>query len=583
MSLANIHDELHLKLLTDNNSLLVLEYAKILFKTRFGYIYSGRSTSPPNAASPANLSAEKRVLNFQDVSQDNVTEFMNEILKAQKVPDWMHGRFLFLCPQSALKQLKNGLDEAQDDLLKWTAGLVDFTPNNEWHYRSLRKTYSPSDPSQQNSVETNAILVFVNASLSKDNITVKETLVIISILANHVFDSPALKVYYEVILSLAFVEQQLRTAAYNDASSIMLNNSKPITDDTSLTQALVPFTETLFNGHFHYNWGQTPSDYLDNGSYLKINADALGYFDAGKTDGVDSFVKDTLLKGITIPDWTSDSAISDIVGTFTEIVTNDSDTRSWIPINLDKKYDDHTGVHNSLRVSAVAVYYTYSQRLYDGRVAKIAYIFWMGMIYEKPPLQTVVYNDMIKQLYDNLHNSMSAVSTDGLTSDKAGLITLLSRCASSKFNTFGYEFKGSSTKPRDSNGGEVYGVECFGEFNDVTGPNISKWATDEIFKDHTFSFFSTVPLLQSQLNQQIISWLTKNTDITSGNNWDIQTFSKSYSDPSDSSKLLKTSAVAFFANGSLTESGFISKSNFFYYMGVYYVADDSSDSDSGDV
>jgi hypothetical protein len=78
---------------------------------------------------------------------------------------------------------------------------------------------------------------------------------------------------------------------------------------------------------------------------------------------------------------------------------------------------------------------------------------------------------------------MIQVSTDKLTSDKAGLITLLSRCASSRFKSeFGYDFNGRSTTPTNSNGDEVYAVECFAEFKDVTNSIVSAWTKDNIFK-----------------------------------------------------------------------------------------------------
>ena len=75
------------------------------------------------------------------------------------------------------------------------------------------------------------------------------------------------------------------------------------------------------------------------------------------------------------------------------------------------------------------------------------------------------------------------VFTDNITSNKAGMIILLSRCASSKFKSeFRYDFNGSSTTPSDSNSDEVYGVECFAEFKDVTESNVSAWTKDTIFK-----------------------------------------------------------------------------------------------------
>ena len=72
------------------------------------------------------------------------------------------------------------------------------------------------------------------------------------------------------------------------------------------------------------------------------------------------------------------------------------------------------------------------------------------------------------------------VFTNNIMSSKAGMITLLSCCASSKFKSeFGYDFNGS---PSNSNGDEVYGVECFAEVKDVTELNVSAWTKDKIFK-----------------------------------------------------------------------------------------------------
>jgi hypothetical protein len=69
-----------------------------------------------------------------------------------------------------------------------------------------------------------------------------------------------------------------------------------INDDASLTIALEPYTELLFQNKFSYQWGDDPKDYPDGESYLKVDADALGYFEGGKSDKVADFVKSKLLK-----------------------------------------------------------------------------------------------------------------------------------------------------------------------------------------------------------------------------------------------------------------------------------------------
>ena len=152
------------------------------------------------------------------------------------------------------------------------------------------------------------------------------------------------KVYYEIITPLMAARCGLKTDAYNQASLVMNNISlaspttdrhnipwnlqkKAITDDTSLTDALEPYTETLFKNQFSYKWGGGPTDYTNDRSYLKMTADELGYFEDGKTDGVDALVKNTLLKwvsalwimhhgdepglrrGVSLPDWTSSMSI----------------------------------------------------------------------------------------------------------------------------------------------------------------------------------------------------------------------------------------------------------------------------------
>ncbi|KAG2339388.1 hypothetical protein BDR05DRAFT_967920 [Suillus weaverae] len=556
--LAQVQDELQLTLTINMNKLLgnsftiksssqlstvVHQYAILVFKKQFGYDYNGTSTTPSDATSLANLTAADGICSCTDGKQDHVGDFMKRMLNAQNVPDWTH-------------------DQAQCDLLDWTNDLVNVTTRDNWRHIAFVQTYNPQDESKQNSIQANAILVFVNGSLTIDDVTAIKTVVYY------------VGVYYEVITPSVAARQNLRTDAYEKASSDM-NNNKAITDDKSLTTALKSYTETLFKDQFSYKWGGNPSDYTDGGSYMKVNADALGYFEGGKTDGVGAFVKNTLLTGVSLPDWISDTVISDVVSMFTTIITYDPYNGSWSSLNVDKMYNDSNGVHNSLEVNAVVVYYLDSKTIDNGTTVKIVYVFWMGMFYEKPSPATVVYNDMIKQLYANLHSAMGDVSTDDLISNKEGLITLLSRCASSKFKSdFGYDFSDNSTTPSDSNGDEVYSVECFGEFKDVTKDDVSSWTKDKIFKNDTFSFFTSVPVLESQLDDQIFWRLTQDTVPTIDNNWGIAKYNRSHSHPSDSSKLIETAAAIFYANGLLSESENTVKSNFLYYMGVYYVAND---------
>ncbi|KAF8894185.1 hypothetical protein CPB84DRAFT_1782928 [Gymnopilus junonius] len=214
------------------------------------------------------------------------------------------------------------------------------------------------------------------------------------------------------------------------------------------------------------------------------------------------------------------------------------------------------------------VFYSYSKTLYDGRVVKITYIYWMGMIYEKLPLRTVLYNDMILQLFNHLHDSMPSVPSDDLTSDKEGLITLLSRCESVNFKSaFKYDFKGNSTNPSDNNCDEVYGVAVFGEFEEVSESIISQWTKEEIFKDNTFSFFNSVPAIKTKLDQQIAFWLTQNGGTTQDNNWGHEKFAKLYGHPSDSSKELHTRVFVSYANASLRGMGQKGTQTFFTIWG----------------
>jgi hypothetical protein len=71
--------------------------------------------------------------------------------------------------------IKNYSDQAQTDLLSCIEGLVDKKTGNDWQYIDLRQTYDPEDESNQNSIRTNATLVFVNGSLTVDVITAIQT------------------------------------------------------------------------------------------------------------------------------------------------------------------------------------------------------------------------------------------------------------------------------------------------------------------------------------------------------------------------------------------------------------------------
>ncbi|KAG1769919.1 hypothetical protein EV702DRAFT_1250043 [Suillus placidus] len=513
-TLAQVQDELQLKLTININKLLgnpfPIKSSSQLSTVVHQYAILMQLPLPTSLL---------RMVSAPDGKQDHVGDFMKRMLNGQNVPDWMH-------------------DQTQCDLLNWTNDLVNVTTLDDWQDKAFVQTYNPQDESKQNSIKANAILVFVNGSLTIDDVTAIKTVVYY--------------VYYEVITPLAAARQNLRMDAYEKASSDM-NNNKAITDDKSLTTALKSYTENALQGPIFLQVGRRP---------LGLYRWWVVY------EGVFRF----LTGNVTLPSLTLS------ISSPPHMITYEPYNGSWSNLKVDQPYDNSNGVHNSLEVNAVVVYYMDSKTIDNGKTVKICYIFWMGMFYEKPPPATRVYNDMIKQLYDNLHSAMGDVFTDDLMSNKEGLITLLSRCASSKFKSdFGYDFSDNSTTPSDSNGDEVYSVECFGEFKDVTKDDVSSWTKDKIFKNNTFSFFTSVSDLKSQLDDQIVSWLTQNTATTTNNNWGIDTYNHSHSS-SDSSKLMETAAVTFYANGLLSESGMTVKSNFFYYMGVYYVADDS---DSG--
>ncbi|KDR76809.1 hypothetical protein GALMADRAFT_210663 [Galerina marginata CBS 339.88] len=487
-----------------------LQRAMVLFQSQYGYNFTGTSSMPPDAIAPIKLSAADVESKIIDKDPEPVTKFLKKILANQNVPSWVH-------------------DKAEEDLLIGTKDIVFSPGDSTWKSKPLHKIYYPDDTSQSNSIQTDAIFFYINLSH-----TVHEKLVNESIVA-YVGD-------------------------------------KSITDDKLLAQALGPFTGKYFEDQFNYQWGQNPPDFTDDGTYLKANSEALGYFEDENTSGVESFVKDTLLSSFSIPEWTANAVVSDIIDQFTSIITSQIDGRSWPQVKINQPFHDQLGVHNSLYVNAAVVYYSYAKTLFNGGVVKISYVFWMGTIFEKLPLKTVIYTAMITQLFNNLRDSNKVDSND-LPSNEEGLQSLLSRCAFSKFKgTFGYDFKGSSTKAKDSNGDELYGVESFGRFDDVTDESVATWTKAQIF---------SVPALKSKFDEQTVFWLTKNASKTTDNNFGNDTFLRSYPHPLDSSKILNTKAAVFYANASQTESGFNVQTNLFYYMGIYYVANDAESDDDG--
>lgn len=95
---------------------------------------------------------------------------------AQSVPVWMHGNFSLNSPVLPLLTRCHP-DQAQDDLFNWTNDLVHVTTWNDWQHIALVQTYNPKDESEQNSIQTNATIVFVNGSLTIDDVIAIETVV----------------------------------------------------------------------------------------------------------------------------------------------------------------------------------------------------------------------------------------------------------------------------------------------------------------------------------------------------------------------------------------------------------------------
>ncbi|KAF8882627.1 hypothetical protein CPB84DRAFT_1750863 [Gymnopilus junonius] len=218
----------------------------------------------------------------------------------------------------------------------------------------------------------------------------------------------------------------------------------------------------------------------------------LGYFKDGEISTMDDFMRE-LLKDISITKWIIADVVSNINVQFMTIIQDNVISHSWPNVKIDMLFYNLAGDHKSLNENVIIVFYSNSKTLYDGRVIKITYIYWLGGIYKMLPLSTVVYNDMILQLFK--HQA-----------------------------TFKYDFKGNSTDPSDNNGDKVYGVAVFGKFNDISDSIISQWSKGKIF---------SVLALKTKLDEQIVYWLTENTSTMQDNNWGNEKFVKSYNHPSD--------------------------------------------------
>ena len=88
----------------------------------------------------------------------------------------MHGKFSLNSPVLPLLTRCHP-DRAQDDLFNWTNDLIHVTTWNDWQHIALVQTYNLKDESEQNSIQTNATMVFVNGSLTIDDVIAIETVV----------------------------------------------------------------------------------------------------------------------------------------------------------------------------------------------------------------------------------------------------------------------------------------------------------------------------------------------------------------------------------------------------------------------
>ncbi|KAH6903423.1 hypothetical protein BKA70DRAFT_1300949 [Coprinopsis sp. MPI-PUGE-AT-0042] len=379
----------------------------------------------------------------------------------------------------------------------------------------IAKVYTPSDLSTANPVKGDLIVAFFTDSAGAPHKTIELGFA---------------AVYYDVPASLEWAKFQMRLNAYKAASTGLANGKQS-------------YSKQEFARDFSYQWGQNPPDFVDDGQYTMAQSVALAYFEDGKTDKMESFVRNKILEGASVPAWAEANVVKALVDTTTTKLSIEPNTRSWSVNKYDKTYDDPKGNDGSFRVNGVFISYTSSQ---------IAYVFWLGESYTKPALKAIVYSDMISELFNNLHSAMSQVPTSGLKADKQGLLELLDRCGKAQFKFYtSYEFKGNSTKPPRSNGDEVYAVACFGEIDDpVTDGAVADWTTKNIFEP---------------------------TTTTRDNNWGNNQFPQSYSHPTSSSKSLAGDSVTFYANGAKSERGLTVKSNMIFFVGVYYVADITSD------
>ncbi|KAH6890055.1 hypothetical protein BKA70DRAFT_874808 [Coprinopsis sp. MPI-PUGE-AT-0042] len=535
----------------ENEKDLALQYAELVFTETFGFPISNDSSFvPPGGATPLNLRTSEKGATIEKANQTSIREFLGSAVSNLGLLSWMTG-------------------DAVGDVLKLSETILEAV-TDQWLFVSLAKVYTPANLSTACPVKCDLVVAYFTDSSDAPNKTIELGLV---------------AVYYDMLPSLDWAQFQMRLNAYKAASTGLSNGNQSVRDDKALKSVAQEYSKSEFARSFSYQWGQNPPDFVNNGQYTRAQSAMLAYFEDGKTGQMEAFVRNKILEGASVPAWAEADVVKDLVDINTTNLSIEPNTRSWSVNKYDKSYNDPNGNEGTFRVNGLFVSYTSSQVLLSKATAQIAYLFWLGETYTKPALQGIVYGDMISELFNNLHSEMSQVSTSGLQGDKQGLQELLERCGIAQFRFYtNYDFSSERTEPPRSNGDEVYAIACFGEIGDpVTDSAVADWTAKNIFKPNSFSFFSSVPEIKSDLDGRLKRWLTTQSNTTTrDNNWGNNQLPQSYSHPTSSSKSLIGDSVTFYANGAKSERGLTVKANMVFFVGVYYVADITSDDSDSD-
>ncbi|KAF8810779.1 hypothetical protein BYT27DRAFT_7185557 [Phlegmacium glaucopus] len=531
---------------TDNLKEILKKLARESFCNSYGYGYDGTDTTPSDLASGATVNATEQLCSITSIDQiDGYVQTV--ILGSENLSGWVRAT-------------------AQADLTTLGKSLFQMVTGDSWSVQPFYKVYDSADHNE-NSVKTNAVFVYVNGSLTEDDIVASLTFLYY------------LGIYYDIVPPVQTAKKALFTTLCGDANGLLSKDNRvnlsstPNVDD--LTKILTIYGNQKFDKDFSFSYNGNKSsvpDGLGTKGALISGIETLCFIQDKTAESLKELLQGKIFSDLKLPVWANDQASTDLLNEVTDIFA-DILSSTWSTSSLERTYFSHNSEENAIKVKAELLCCDYSKTTDQGDVVNFTFLFYVGVYYEVESPAKVVLDDLVDDLCTNGNTQLSdlkqtevTVSSSPTTED---LQKILNAIAKKRFSdTFGYSYNGTSSSPTDIDPNKKRVLACTAFFNasSPTDAQIKSFVKVKI-ADALGTFPSDVDASIKQDLADTVTYCVGET--TTDNIWDYTSLKPTYPHKVP----IETNAVFVFVNGTKNEESENDTTvtmSFVYYMGVYF-------------